>query len=40
MNTYKSKRLPVVPNHQQVALPDLEMKLYVSNNYDKIYFQI
>ena len=34
MNTYESKRLPVVPNHQQVALPDLEIKLYVSNNYD------
>ena len=34
MNNYESKRLSILPNHQQVAFPDIEMTLHVSNKYD------
>ncbi len=35
MDLSNVKRLPILPNHDFVALPDLEMELHASNAYDK-----
>ena len=40
MNNYESKRLSILPNHQQVGFPDIEMTLHVSNKYDTNLFSL
>ena len=40
MNNYESKRLSILPNHQQVGFPDIEMTLHVSNEYDTNLFSL
>ena len=35
MDTYSPRRLPILPNRRDVALPDLEMHIVALNNYDQ-----